>query len=92
MTNYLIVFICGLIEQIGYTLYLLSVDKRKVFLSSIIMFFYFSFYLIIIAYAIKHANTIPLLLTYSLSTGIGNFIVMKYEVTKKRKKENEKSY
>jgi uncharacterized protein YebE (UPF0316 family) len=83
MIKILIIFILGLIEQIGYTFYLLAVDKRQVKLSSIVMFFYMLFYLGIIAYAIKDSNTLSLLITYALACSLGNYIVMKFEVRKK---------
>jgi hypothetical protein len=86
MFNYIVIFILGLLEQIGYTFYLLAVDKRQVYASSIIMFVYFSFYLFIIAYALKSANTWGLLLTYAFSAAVGNLAVMKFEVRKKIKK------
>ena len=83
MIKFLVVFILGFLEQIGYTLYLLAVDKRQVYWSSIMMFLYFAFYLFIIAYALKDVNAIALLLTYAASAAIGNFAVMKWETRKK---------
>jgi len=82
--KFVIVFILGLLEQIGYTFYLLAVDKRQVVASSIIMFVYFSFYLFIIMFALNDVHTVGLLLTYALSAAIGNYVVMRYEVGKKK--------
>jgi len=84
MLKFFIIFGLGLLEQAGYTLYLLSVVKKQAYLSSILMFVYFSFYLFIIAYALKDTDSIGLLLTYAFATAIGNFVVMKYEVRKKQ--------
>jgi hypothetical protein len=83
MIKFIVVFILGLLEQAGYTLYLLSVVKKQAYLSSILMFVYFSFYLFIIAYALKDTNTVGLLLTYAFSAAVGNFIVIKWELRKK---------
>ncbi len=79
MIKVLLVFIVGFIEQLLYTAYLLSVNKKQVKASSILMITYMSIYLFIITYAIKDANTIPLLVAYALACGAGNFCVMKWE-------------
>ena len=84
LIKFTIVFILGLLEQVGYTFYLLAVDKRQVIASSIMMFVYFSFYLFIIAFALKDVHTVGLLLTYALSAALGNWVVMRYEVGKKK--------
>jgi uncharacterized protein YebE (UPF0316 family) len=89
MFKFTIIFILGLLEQLGYTIYLLSVDKRQVYISSIVLFAYFLLYLFIIAYALKDANTIALLITYALSAAIGNWIVMKWEMRPKCKKKKK---
>jgi hypothetical protein len=67
--KFVIVFILGLLEQIGYTFYLLV---------------YFSFYLFIIMFALNDVHTVGLLLTYALSAAVGNYAVMRYEVGKKK--------
>jgi len=92
MLKFFIIFFLGLVEQAGYTLYLLSVVKKQAYLSSILMFVYFSFYLFIIAYALKDTDSIGLLLTYAFATSIGNFIVMKYELKKEKKLKVFKSF
>jgi len=84
MVKILIVFILGLIEQILYTAYLISVDKRQVYKSSFLMLIYMSLYLIIVAWAIKDANTIILLTTYALACGLGNLVTMKWETRRKK--------
>ena len=83
MIKLIVIFLVGLLEQIGYTWYLLAVDKRQVMSSSIIMFVYMLFYLGIIAFALKDSETIPILITYAASCAIGNYIVMRLEVRKK---------
>jgi len=80
------VFIIGLIEQLLYTKYLISVDKRQTLASTIYMIVYMSLYLFIVAYAIKDTNTIPLLIAYAVACGIGNYIAMLLE-----EKKNEKN-
>ena len=86
LIKFIFIFIIGLVEQIGYTFYLLAVDKRQLYASSIIMFIYFAFYLFILAYAMKDANTWTLLLTYALAAAVGNFIAMKWELRNKHDK------
>ena len=73
------VFIIGFVEQCLYTMYLISVTKRQVILSSILMFVYMSLYLFIVAYALKDSNTIILLISYSIACCFGNFITMIFE-------------
>lgn len=74
-----IVFIIGFIEQLLYTAYLLSVNKRQVKASTILMVAYMAIYLFIISYAIKDTNTILLLISYALACGSGNYVIMKWE-------------
>lgn len=89
MIKILIIFGIGLIEQVLYTAYLLSVDKRQVRASSVLMFIYMIFYLGIIAYSIKDDQTIPLLLAYAAASGIGNYVMMKWESGRKKVKAME---
>lgn len=71
------VFGAGLIEQFGYTLYLLAVGKYMILLSTILMFIYFFVYLLILNYAVKDKeNTIGLLFMYALAGAVGNYIAM----------------
>ena len=84
MLKILIVFLVGFIEQLLYTAYILSVTKKKVISSSILMFSYMTIYLFLIAYALKDAETVPMLLAYALSCGVGNYVIMLWE------KHNEK--
>jgi uncharacterized protein YebE (UPF0316 family) len=79
MLKILAIFCIGLLEQVLYTAYLLSVNKKQVKLSSYLMFIYMLFYLGIIAYAIKDNNTITLLLAYAAACGVGNYIMMKFD-------------
>lgn len=79
MLKVLAIFFIGLLEQALYTAYLLSVNKRQVKASSILMFVYMIFYLGIIAYAIKDDNTLVLLLAYAAASGVGNYIMMKID-------------
>ncbi len=79
----LIIFSAGLIEQIMYTLYLLSVSRYLIGISTILMSSYMIIYLLIINYAIKdEKNSLPLLLTYAISSGIGNYIAMILHIIK----------
>ena len=86
MLKVLAVFIIGLIEQLLYTKYLISVDKRQTIMSTIYMIVYMSLYLFIVAYALKDSETIPLLIAYALACGAGNYIIMKWETRRKNEK------
>jgi uncharacterized protein YebE (UPF0316 family) len=79
MLKVLMVFTIGLIEQLLYTKYLIAVDKRQTIMSTVYMVVYMSLYLFIVAFALKDANTIPLLVAYALACGAGNYIIMKWE-------------
>jgi uncharacterized protein YebE (UPF0316 family) len=79
MIKMLIIFIIGLLEQLLYTSYLVSINKKQVYKSTILMMSYMSIYLFIISYAIKDTNTVPLLLTYTFACGIGNYCIMRWE-------------
>lgn len=89
MIKILIVFLIGFIEQLLYTAYLLSVNKRQVNASTFLMVAYMAIYLFIISYAIKDTNTIPLLIAYALSCGVGNWCIMLWE-NRKWKNEDKK--
>jgi Ca2+/Na+ antiporter len=80
--KYIIIFFAGLMEQFLYTLYLISVNKYLINLSSILMFVYFFAYLLIVNYAMKDKNSLKLLFTYALSTAIGNWVAMTLKIIK----------
>jgi len=78
-----IIFFAGLIEQFGYTLYLLAVNRYMIIASSILMFSYMTIYLLIINKIAKdEKDSIKLLLFYALSSGIGNWIAMSMHLIK----------
>lgn len=87
MLKIVLVFIVGFAEQLLYTAYLLSVNKKQVKASTVLMVAYMSIYLFIISYAIKDANTIPLLVAYALACGAGNFCIMKWESKNEKNKK-----
>ena len=77
------IFGAGLIEQVLYTLYLLAIGRYMIEISSILMFAYMVIYLLIINYAIKdEKNSLPLLIIYALSSGVGNYIAMILHIIK----------
>ncbi len=84
MIKILLVFIIGFLEQLLYTSYLLSVTKKQVIPSTILMVVYMSIYLFIISYAIKDGDTTPLLVAYALSCGVGNWVIMEWEHKKEQ--------
>ena len=69
----------GFIETLIYTAYLISIEHRKIALSTTLMFFYMLAYLLIVSYAIKDTNSIVLLIVYSISCALGNLVVMNRE-------------
>lgn len=78
-----IIFGIGLAEQSLYTLYLLAVNRYMIVASSFLMFIYMILYLLIINYAIKdEKNSLPLLIVYALSSGIGNYLTMIMHIIK----------
>jgi len=79
LSKIIIVFFVGLIETFLYAGYIIAITKKQVIASSLLMFIYMCIYLIIISYIIKDVNTIPLLIIYSLSCGIGNFLRVRNE-------------
>lgn len=83
MIKLIVIFFIGLFEQILYTNYLISVDKRQLYLSTLYMFVYMCLYLGIVAYAIAQQNWIMLMI-YALSCGIGNFCTILWENRKKK--------
>jgi len=90
MIKIILVFVVGFIEQLMFTAYLLSVNKKQVNKSTILMITYMSVYLFIISYAIKDSNTIPLLISYALSCGAGNYAIMAWEKHKEYKIKRQK--
>lgn len=78
----IVIFLAGFLETLVYTAYLISIDKRRIILSTTLMFFYMLAYLLIIAYAIKDTNSIILLVVYSVSCALGNLVVMNREKNK----------
>ena len=85
MAKYYIIFLIGLIEQILYTSYIISVQKRCLYYSTLFMFIYMCLYLGIVAYAISEQNWI-LLGIYAFSCAVGNYFTVYLE-----KKKNEKT-
>jgi len=84
MIKIIAVFFIGLLEQLLYTKYLISVDKRQTVASTIYMVIYINLYLFIVAYAIKDTNTIVLLISYALACGAGNYLAMYWETKRKK--------
>lgn len=79
----LAIFGAGLVEQILYTLYLLAVNRYMILPSTVLMFTYMVIYLVIINYAIKdEKNSLPLLIVYAASSGVGNYIAMSLHIIK----------
>jgi hypothetical protein len=83
MKKLLLVFFIGLCEQFLYTLYLLSVNKYLILISSIFMFLYMVLYLGLINRIAKdNKDSIKLIFVYSFACMIGNFIAMSLKFIK----------
>jgi uncharacterized protein YebE (UPF0316 family) len=79
MNKYLLIFCVGILETAIYTGFLLALERRQQVLAPILMTIYMSIYLTVIGMAIKNVDTIPLLLVYAVSCGIGVAIRMRIE-------------
>jgi hypothetical protein len=62
-----------------FTGWSISANQKKVFISSILMFFYMTTYLLILDSAFKDSNSKLMIITYAISCGIGNFLRVKKE-------------
>jgi hypothetical protein len=81
--SYISLFGLGLIEQFGYTLYLIAVNKYMILMSSILMFSYMAIYLGIINKIAKDSkDSLRLLLIYALACGVGNYLAMSMRILK----------
>lgn len=79
MTKLILIFIFGIIETYMFTGWSISANQKKVFISSILMFFYMTTYLLILDSAFKDSNSKLMIITYAISCGIGNFLRVKKE-------------
>jgi hypothetical protein len=79
---YIALFGAGLLEQFGYTLYLIAVNKYMEIVSSILMFSYMVVYLWIVRKTSTEKEGWKLIIVYSLACGIGNFIAMSMKLIK----------
>jgi len=77
MIKLLAIFSAGILETFVNTAYLISVEKRKVYLATVLEFLYSLIYLFIVAYALQDANTFELLIAYAGGCSLGTFWQMK---------------
>jgi uncharacterized protein YebE (UPF0316 family) len=77
-----VIFSVGLIESLGFTLYLIAVNKYLIFTSSLLMFFYMAVYLWLIDKIAKDKDSIGMLLVYAFACGLGNYIAMAMHLIK----------
>ena len=82
MKKILTIFLAGLFEQFGFTLYLLSVTHSLILVSSMLMFVYFLTYLLIVNYAVKDSNSVVLMVTYAAAASVGNWAAMTLHLIK----------
>jgi hypothetical protein len=83
MKKLLIIFVLGLLEQFGYTLYLLAVSRYLILVSSLLMFSYLFVYLSLINKIAKDSkDSIKLIIVYSLASALGNFCAMSLKIIK----------
>lgn len=82
INQYLIIFGAGMIEQFGYTLYLLAVGKYMKGISSFLMFGYFLVYLLLMKYVVKETSSFLSMVTYAAAAGVSNYIAMSLNLIK----------
>ena len=70
----LIIFIAGVIETFLFTGWNLAVNKKQIYLSTILMLSYMLTYLLILDAAFKDQNSIIMIVSYTVACGVGNFI------------------
>lgn len=80
--KYSILFTVGLVEQLLFTLYLLSVSKYMVGISTFLMFTYFVIYLLIMKYCFDDKNSVKMLFVYAFAAAVGNYIAMVLKIIK----------
>ena len=79
---YLALFGAGLLEQFGYTLYLISVNRYMEIASSLLMFSYMVIYLWIVRKTSTEKEGWKLILVYALACGVGNYAAMAMKLIK----------
>lgn len=72
----------GLLEQFGYTLYLIAVNKYMALASSMLMFSYMIVYLWIVRKTSTEKEGWKLILVYALACGLGNWIAISLKLIK----------
>lgn len=82
INQYLIIFGAGMIEQFGYTLYILAVGKYMKGVSSFLMFSYFLVYLLLMKYVVKENSTFLSMVVYAAAAGVSNYIAMALNLIK----------
>ena len=75
------IFFAGLIEQFGFTLYIIAVDRYLILVSSVLMFIYFYIYLLLMKYCVKDDKNTAML-AYALAGAIGNALAMMMHLVK----------
>jgi hypothetical protein len=90
MITLILIFIAGIIETFLSTAYLVSVDNRKLYISTFLMFSYMLAYLFIVAYAIKDSSTYSLLIVYALSCAVGNYITIYLDIKESKKRKSQR--
>lgn len=71
---FLFLIVVGIIETFLNTCYLISVNKRQVYLATFLEFIYCFVYLFVVSLALKNANTFILLCGYASGCALGTYI------------------
>lgn len=87
--KYFIILIVGIIETYFSTNWTLYATDRKPILSSIMMFLFLTINLLIVSWAIKGNDTLNMILVYSLSASLGNYLSVKLDLKKRKWDENK---
>ena len=83
MIKFILILIVGIIETMFFTKWNLRANKARAINSSLMMMIYMSIYLIILDTIFKDNNSKLLIISYVLACGIGNYLTVKNENSKK---------
>jgi uncharacterized protein YebE (UPF0316 family) len=79
MIKLIFIFLIGLIETFVNVAFLISVNKKQVWISTILEFVYSIIYLFVVAYALRADDTFSILIAYAVGCSAGTYIRMKRE-------------
>jgi len=78
----LIIFFAGILETYLFAGWNLSVNKKQVYISTLLMVSYMIIYLVILDMAFGDKNSLLMIFSYTIACGVGNFFRVKQEKRK----------